>query len=1158
MSKSVSLQDKYELESDRAYLSGIQALVRLPLLQRARDRAAGLNTAGFISGYRGSPLGGYDQALWSASEQLGAEQIIFKPGMNEDLACTAVWGSQQVGLFPGAQYDGVFGIWYAKAPGVDRSMDVLKHANASGTSPRGGVLAILGDDHAGVSSTLVSQSEQLMIAAMMPVLNPSNVQEYLRFGLLGFALSRFSGCWVGFKAISETVESAVSAGLDISDLTINLPGDFRPPADGLHIRLVDNLIDKERRLLGPKMEAVAAFTRVNSFDRLLWSTPRDRFSIVTTGKAYLDVREALALLGIGEAQAAELGLSVYKVGLSWPLETTRIIAATAHLERVLVVEEKQGIIEGQLTNALFNLPRRPIVIGKADLNGQPLILARGPTEPLSIAQAVMGHLLGDVRDPAINERYASILTRLQSAAAMPATTLNRSPFFCSGCPHNRSTKLPDGSRAGAGIGCHGMAGYQPDTLTSLFAHMGGEGANWIGQAPFTSQKHIFQNLGDGTYFHSGAMAIRAAKAAGVNITFKILYNDAVAMTGGQPIDGTLTVGDITRQVLAEGANIIYVLSDEPEKYGKDDLAPGSIVRHRDALDEVQRQLRDVSGLSVLVYDQTCAAEKRRRRKRGLYPDPPQRVFINHRVCEGCGDCSEKSNCVAVKPIETAFGRKRQIDQSDCNKDFSCLEGFCPSFVTVENAAVRKTSQGASDFPDVTLPDPVLPALDRPYNMLVAGIGGSGVLTIGALIGMAAHIEGRKCSVLDNTGLAQKNGSVTSHIRIGITDDEGQAVRVPIGGADVLIGCDPVVAASAAVLSRAETGRTIAVVNDHLQPTADFVRNNDIDFESFGVRASLKKAIGDELLLVNATRLATALCGDAIATNIFLLGFAWQKGLVPLAHDSIAAAIQLNGVAIDANLRTFKWGRIAAVNPNLVETAAGPTTQAIAEPKRESLGDLVERFSAELTAYQDERYAARFRELVDTAVRAEAPVAMGSGFAEAVARGFYKLLAYKDEYEVARLYTDEAFMTDLQSKFEPGFRLRFHLAPPAFARRDRVTGHLRKSSFGPWMMPAFRLLARLRWLRGTPFDPFGRTQERREERALIAEYEETIRHVARSLSAFNRDVAMEIARVPHDIRGYGHVKEKKLGAAKTKRAALLKRFNAPEEAMPDTPNRAALA
>jgi indolepyruvate ferredoxin oxidoreductase len=1144
----VSLEDKYTLQSGRIYLSGIQALVRLPMMQRERDRAAGLNTAGFISGYRGSPLGAYDSALWQAQRLLEQHDIRFQPGLNEDLAATAVWGSQQVGLFPGAKVDGVFGIWYGKGPGVDRSVDALRHANWAGTSPHGGVLAIAGDDHGAQSTSTAYQCEQVFEAAMMPILNPATLQDYLDFGLLGFALSRYAGCWIGFKATSEAVDSSASVSVDPQRVAVSIPRDFEMPPSGLHIRWphagMDWAVEQERRLHGPKLNAVQAFARANGIDRLVIDSPRPRFGIITTGKAYLDVRQALSELHISNERAAALGMRVYKVALTWPLEPQRAVAFAQGLKDILVVEEKRGFIENQLVRLLYNIDasRRPSVVGKTDEAGAILLPSTGELSPTMVARAIVARLqrLGDAAQ--FEERLAR-LESFERSVAQPVAKIQRTPFFCSGCPHNTSTRVPEGSRAMAGIGCHSMALFMSDRHTATLTHMGGEGANWVGQAPFTSERHVFQNLGDGTYAHSGLMAIRAAAAAGVNITYKILYNDAVAMTGGQPVEGALTVAQIAHQVLAEGARRVVVVAEDPKKYSANAGFPkGVAIRHRDDLDAVQRELREIPGLTVLIYDQTCAAEKRRRRKRGRFLDPPERVFINDAVCEGCGDCSDKSNCISVLPVETQFGRKRQIDQSNCNKDFSCLKGFCPSFVTVRGATPRRLGglAAATGDPFGRLPEPKWQPLDRPYSIVVTGIGGTGVVTLGALLGMAAHLEGKGCTVLDVSGLAQKNGAVMSHVRLAPRPEDLYAVRVGAGGADVLLGCDLVVAVSPAALSRIETGATKAVINSHVQPTAAFIFNPDIDFETATMLQAIKAAAGDGGIdIVDATGLASALMGDSIAANLFLLGYAFQKGLMPLSTGAIERAIELNAVSVENNKRSFAWGRLAADDraqvAALVRNALGDDTA----PEPQGLDALVEGRAAFLTDYQDATYAQRYRAAVAQIKAAEAGRACGcSGLAEAVARNLFTLMAYKDEYEVARLYTDGAFGKKLQRQFEGNFTLEYHLAPPLLASRNPVTGEPRKRVFGPWMRHLFKLLARLRRLRGTVFDIFGYTKERRMERRLIAEYEAIVRELAASLNPGNHALAVEIASLPAKIRGFGHVKARNVESAKACEAELL--------------------
>jgi indolepyruvate ferredoxin oxidoreductase len=1143
--KAVTLDDKYALEQGRVYLTGTQALVRLPMLQRQRDAREGRNTAGFISGYRGSPLGGLDQALWRARPFVETNHIRFQPAINEEMAATAIWGSQQVGLFPGARYDGVFALWYGKGPGVDRSGDALKHGNAAGSARLGGVLLLAGDDHTCKSSTLPHQSEFAFVDALIPVLNPSGVQEMLDFGLYGWALSRYSGCWIAMKTIAETVDSSASVVIDPARVAIALPEDFIMPADGLNIRWPDPPLDQEGRLHRYKLAAARAFARANRLDRIVLDSREPRLGIVTTGKSYLDVRQALDDLGIDNEEAARLGLRLYKVALSWPLEGEGLRRFAAGLEEILVVEEKRALIEDQVKQALYDLPaaRRPRVIGKFDEEHNWLLPSTGELTPDRIAHALGGRIARFHAAPRLAERLAIIEAReRQPGNVVPFA---RTPYFCPGCPHNSSTKVPQGSRALAGIGCHYLAQFM-DRATATFTQMGGEGVPWIGQAPFTETAHVFANLGDGTYTHSGVLAIRAAVAAGVNITYKILFNDAVAMTGGQPIDGGLDVPTLTRQLAAEGVRRIAVVTDEPDKYQVDaGFAPGTKVHHRADLDTVQRELRAVPGVTALVYDQTCAAEKRRRRKRGRFPDPPMRVFVNDLVCEGCGDCSRTSNCLAVVPVETEFGRKRAIDQSNCNKDFSCIEGFCPSFVTVHGGGEKKPRPGdLSEERLPPLPEPARPTLDRPYGILVTGVGGTGIVTIAALLGMAAHLEDKSCTVLDMTGLAQKGGAVTSHVRIARSQDAIHAVRIAAGGADLLLGCDLVVSAGAEALSRLDKNRSCAVVNTHETMTGEFTRHPDLAFPGGALRHDIVAAVGAERAeFLDATSLATALFGDAIATNPFLLGYAYQKGFVPLSAAAIERAIELNAVAVELNRSAFRWGRCAAAAPDLVAARALPAA-AVPESHRisETLDEIVARRVEFLTDYQNAAYAERYAARLARVREREQAVAPGAqALAQAVARALFKLMAYKDEYEVARLYAESDFVERVAARFEGPYRLEFHLAPPILGTRDPATGHLKKRRFGPWMLALFRVLARLRGLRGTPFDIFGRSPERRMERRLVGDYESVLEEILAGLAPTNHALAVELARLPLDIRGFGHVKEANRVRVKAKEQELLARF-----------------
>ncbi|MBP2311969.1 indolepyruvate ferredoxin oxidoreductase family protein [Azospirillum soli] len=1156
---TVTLEDKYALEQGRVYLTGTQALVRLPMMQRQRDLAAGLNTACFISGYRGSPLGGLDQNLWNARKFLEKNHIQFQPGVNEELGATAVWGSQQVGMFPGAKYDGVFAMWYGKGPGVDRSGDVFKHANGAGTAKNGGVLVLTGDDHNAKSSTFPHQSEHAFMHAMIPVLNPAGVQEILDYGLIGWAMSRYSGCWIAMKTIAETVDSSASVYIDPHRVHPVIPTDFQMPMGGLNIRWPDPPLEQEYRLMKHKLYAALAFARANKLDQVVMASPRPRFGIVTTGKSYLDVRQAFDELGITEEMAADWGITVYKVAMPWPLEREGARHFAEGLEEIVVVEEKRAVIENQLKEQLYNWHPdvRPRVVGKFDENNEWILPSAGELSPAQIA-VVIGRRLGRFIDNENLKQRVAFLDAQEKQKAHVARVV-RKPTFCSGCPHNTSTHVPDGSRALGGIGCHYMATWL-DRKTDTFTQMGGEGVPWVGQAPFTEEKHIFANLGDGTYYHSGILAIRQAISAKANITYKLLFNDAVAMTGGQPLDGTLTVHSLAQQLRAEGVQRIVVVSDEPEKYGVGSGLPQfTTVEHRDDLDRVQKEMREVGGVSVLIYDQTCATEKRRRRKRGKMVDPAKRVVINELVCEGCGDCSVKSSCVSVIPLETEFGRKRQIDQSSCNKDYSCTKGFCPSFVTVEGGQLRKPKPAAAKgVESKDLPAPTLPSLDRPWSLYVTGVGGTGVVTIGALLGMAAHIEGKGVGVLDMTGLAQKGGAVTSHIRIAPKPEDIHSVRIAAGGADAVLGCDLIVAAAGDGLSKMTRGRTRAVINTHDTITVDFLKKPDFTVPVRDLVADIRRACGDKAVdAFDATRLATLLLGDSIAANPFLMGYAWQKGLIPISEDSILKAIELNGVAVKMNTDAFLWGRRAAVDLVAVEEVATPPKPPggdlfILDQRRPSatLDEAIERRTRFLTDYQDRAYAARYHSLVDWTRRMEGQRAPGSTkLTEAVAHGYFKLLAYKDEYEVARLYTDTGFVEQVGRMFEGDWKLTFHMAPPVLGETGEDGGEPKKKTFGPWMLKALALLSKGKRLRGTPLDPFGWLAERRMERRLIVEYETTMGEVLHGLTRENLATAVEIARLPLEMRGYGHVKNRNVEAAKAKEAKLLETFRQPATPQP---------
>ena len=1140
----VTLEDKYTKQRGRVFMTGLQALVRLPMVQAARDHAAGLKTAGFISGYRGSPLGNYDQELWHARKLLEEKNIVFRSGVNEDLAATAVWGTQQVGLRPGAKYDGVFGIWYGKGPGLDRSMDVMKHANAAGTSPLGGVLAIVGDDHGAKSSTLPHQSDHNFQAAFMPFLYPSSVHEYVEYGLLGIAMSRFSGCWVGLKATADTVETGATVDLESEWREIVIP-EFDMPEGGVHIRLGDVWREEDSRLQLYKGFAALAFAKANKIDKVIWDSPRPRLGIISAGKSYADTLQALDELGIDETVAAEIGLKLYKVGMPWPLEPDGIRQFCEGLEEVLVIEEKREFLEHQIKWQLYNWDEkvRPRVVGKYDETGQWLLHPDNELSLGEIAHVIAARIARFHQTDRIKAKLEVFAARAAAKKGYAAPIV-RKPYFCSGCPHNTSTKVPEGSRAFAGIGCHIMALWM-DRSTDTFTQMGGEGVTWVGEAPFTDEKHVFCNLGDGTYFHSGILAIRQSVAAGVNITYKLLYNDAVAMTGGQHVDGELTVPELVQQLIGESVKKIVVLTEDMSRYTNIRFPDGVELLPRSELDRVQREFREMQGCTVIVYDQTCAAEKRRRRKKGQFPDPDKRVMINAAVCEGCGDCSVQSNCVSIEPLETEFGRKRAINQSSCNKDFSCLKGFCPSFVTVEGGRVATPALPKETDFGSGLPMPAAPALADDYNIIVTGIGGTGVLTISAILGMAAHIEGKASTTADMAGLAQKGGAVYAQVRLAATNAHLLSPRIISGGADLLLACDAVVASSAAIQDLMSAERTATVVNSATQPVADFVRNRDLDFKGQQVERAIRNATREGAAdFVAAEKIATAVMGDAIATNMMMLGYAWQKGRVPLLLESLEAAIRLNGVAVSFNERAFALGRLLAHDPAKVEALIAAARGPMAEPVAKSLADVLARRVADLTAYQNAAYAERYRQLVERARTAEATVTPGSEkLALAVARNAYKLMAYKDEYEVARLYTDGRFEQALKAQFGSHKGLKFHLSPPLLAKHDPATGRPKKMEFGGWMFRSFKLLAKLKGLRGTALDIFGYTDERRMERQLVEDYFATVEKLISGLSPERLELAVAIASVPDQIRGFGPVKEASLPGARKREAELWQAWEA---------------
>ncbi|HTE78023.1 MAG TPA: indolepyruvate ferredoxin oxidoreductase family protein [Xanthobacteraceae bacterium] len=1145
--RDVTLDDKYDLNQRHVFVTGFQALVRLCLMQKELDRRNGLNTAGFVTGYRGSPLGNLDSQFLRAQRFLEKSDIRFQGGLNEDLAATAVWGSQQAELRGEGKYDGVFAMWYGKGPGVDRTGDVFRHANLAGSAKHGGVLALMGDDHTAESSTTAHQSEYHFIDVMIPVLNPAGVQEVLDYGLYGWAMSRYTGAWTALKTMHETIESTAAIDASLERINIVIPDDLRLPEGGFNIRLHDQILAQEARLHDYKRDAMLAFVRANKLNRTITSGGRNpKIGIITTGKSYLDVRQAFDELGIDELKCNELGIRVYKVACVWPLSQRELKEFASGLDLIIVVEEKRSLIEVQVREELYGTANQPVCIGKRDEAGNWLFPVKGALDPNEVAICIGERLLKYGHNDEISARVAR-LKEFQRIAAETADVAQRTPYFCSGCPHNSSTVVPEGMRAYAGIGCHYMAQWM-DRSTLGYTQMGGEGANWIGEAPFSNRPHVFQNLGDGTYNHSGYLAIRAAVASNTNITYKILFNDAVAMTGGQPNDGGLTVPQVARQVAAEGAKRVVVVTDEPHKYPRDTEWPaGLTIHHRDELNAVQKELAGIPGVTVLIYDQTCAAEKRRRRKRHTYPDPDKRVIINELVCEGCGDCGVQSNCVSVQPLETEWGRKRIIDQSSCNKDFSCVKGFCPSFVTVHGAKLKKGIGVAADQDVAQLPEPKLPTIEQTYNIIVTGVGGTGIVTVGGILGMAAHLEGRGVGVLDMAGLAQKGGAVYSYIRFANKPGDIHAIRVAAGRADLVLGGDIVVAGTRKVLAAVTHGATQMVVNTNEFLPGEFTRNADFFLPTERLKRTIVADAGrDNAHFIDATRLATALFGQSIGANMFLVGYAYQLGAIPVSATAIERAIELNGEAVAMNRAAFHWGRRAVMDRAAVEALAQPANaKRDAEHLSESFDEMMERRAKFLPNYQNAAYARQYRVLVDRAKAAEATRAPGKcGFADAVARYLFKLMAYKDEYEVARLYTDGSFEKQVKAEFSgDNLRFEFHLSPPLLARRDKTTGLPRKMSFGPWLLPAFRLLAKMKFLRGTALDPFGYSVERRTERKLIEDYEAMLGEVFANLTPENHHLAVGLAAIPEKIRGFGHVKQRHLVTAKAEEAALLEQFRA---------------
>ncbi len=1126
--QEISLNDRFDLSKSPVLLNGTQALVRLMLMQAARDRAAGLDTAGYVTGYRGSPLGSVDLQMMKAKRELSAAQVLFQPGLNEDLAATAIWGTQQAELRGEGKHQGVFALWYGKGPGVDRTGDVMRHANMAGTSALGGVLMAMGDDHTGESSTVLHQSDWAMVDAYMPVISPAGVQEILDLGLYGFALSRFAGVWVGLKTMKDTVEATAVVEGDPLRLQFVSP-DFAMPPGGLNIRLGDTPVAQEARMIDYKRFAAEAFARANRIDRRMHGQAGAKIGFVAAGKNWLDLVHALALLGIDEAEAARLGITTWKVAQTFPMDMKSFAEWAEGLDLIVVVEEKRKLIEVQVKEAIFDNRRGRRVYGwKHAVTGEELFPTRYALDPVMIAEKIGGVLIEEGRGTDAVKAGLAAIAEARRADNAPEIAV-RTPWFCSGCPHNSSTRLPEGARAYAGIGCHYMVQWM-DRDTNGFTHMGGEGANWIGEAPFSTRPHVFQNLGDGTYNHSGVQAIRAALAAKTNITYKILFNDAVAMTGGQQNEGGLTAPQIVREIKAMGVHPIAVVFDAKEEVDLRDFPSGVEVHERADLMPVQERLAKAPGVSAIVYIQTCAAEKRRRRKRGTFPDPDKRVFINTDVCEGCGDCGVQSNCVSLVPVETEFGIKRAVDQSSCNKDYSCIKGFCPSFVTLSGAVVKKAATADVVLPD--LPEPTLPTISGTHNVVITGVGGTGVVTVGAVLAMAAHIDGKGAGMMEMAGLAQKGGAVHIHLRLANAPADISAIRVAVGEADCMIGGDLVVTAGAKTLGLMRKGRTGAVVNSHEIVTGEFTRNRDFRLPADRLRLSLEARLGDRVAFFDASELTRRVLGDSIYSNMAVLGAAWQQGLLPLTREAILRSIALNGAGVEANTRAFDLGRWAVAFPDEAARVLAPA--AATDPV-----DPIASRAAHLVLYQDEALAERYHNFV---ARASASLRV------AVAKGYHKLLAYKDEYEVARLHLATA--EKARAEFGGNFRMTYHLAPPILAGKG-PDGRPRKRAFGPWMGPVFRILAKGKVLRGTRFDPFARFAERRMERALIAQYEADMAEVLPAVTPATEAIARELAELPLAIRGFGPVKEASAKAAAKRRADLLAAFRAggsPQQSM----------
>ena len=1167
--RNVNLEDKYALEEGRIFLTGVQALVRLPLDQHRSDRRRGLHTATFISGYQGSPLGGLDQELARRRKLCEEHHVFHVPGLNEELGATSAWGSQLAADLPGARYDGVLGMWYGKAPGLDRAGDSLRHGNFVGVSRTGGALACVGDDPSCKSSTIPSASEAVLESLHMPVFFPGDVQEVIDLGLHALGCSRASGLWSGFKIVTNVADASGTAAVSPERVMPRIPTvewegrpyEHRPSAN----LLAPASVEMERTMLGPRSELALAYARENGVNRI--EGAHDAWlGVVAAGKSYFDLRQALADMGLDDRALERAGVRILKLGMVWPLEPEIVRSFARGLDEILVIEEKRPFLEPQVKDALYGAAGAPRVVGKRDERGAPLVPVELDLDADKIARAVAARLSGRVTLDSVAARLRKLdaLERQPFALPMadqeraPHSVSERTPFFCSGCPHNSSTPAPEGTLVGAGIGCHTMILLNPEGRGDItgITQMGGEGAQWIGMAPFTDDDHFAQNLGDGTFHHSGSLAIRAAVAAGVNVTYKLFYNDAVAMTGGQEIEGAMSVPTITRWLELEGVRRVIVTTEDTSRYRGVELAPIAEVRDRGEMIAAQRELAAVEGVTVLIHDQECAAELRRKRKRGKAPDPPQRIHINERVCEGCGDCGRKSSCLSVLPVETEFGRKTQIHQSSCNKDYSCLEGDCPSFLSVVPGKPKKHEPPR---PPADLPAPTPIVGDDEFTVRMMGIGGTGVVTVSQIVGVAALIDGRHVVGLDQTGLSQKGGPVISDLRIARRESPG-ASKVSAAGTDLYLGLDLLGASTEKNLSVADPERTVAVVSTSAVPTGKMVVDTEERFPELAGQLDLieRATRRKDNFYLDAQQLAERLFGDHMPTNMLALGAAFQRGALPLAGEAIEEAIRLNGAAIEKNLAAFAWGRACVAAPDAIEEATQPPVGGFAPTAAELDGyarSLVDEVAGEedselrrllsvrvpeLIAYQDRAYAERYAAFVRDVRDAEQARTPGrSEVTEAVARHLFKLMAYKDEYEVARLHLNEAERVRVRDEFGPDAKVWFHLHPPLL----RALGMKRKLKLGTWFVPAFRMLRAMRRLRGTPLDVFGYSKVRRVERALVPEYRGVVATALERLTPETHPTAVDLCELPDVIRGYEEIKLRGVERFRERAPELLERMQA---------------